>query len=64
MAKDFMQSQNKRGRPATGTNTSIGVRMPDAEIAAIDAWRAKQPEPPSRPEAIRQLVRKALKGKA
>ena len=31
--------------------------------AAIDEWRRKQPDLPSRSEAIRRLVDQALKGK-
>lgn len=31
-----------------------------AQIEQIDAWRAKQPGVPSRSEAIRRLVEKAL----
>ena len=39
----------------------VGVRMPDAELAALDAWIAAQPEPrPSRPEALRHFARQAL----
>ena len=39
----------------------IGVRLyPDIE-AALDAWIAQQPDPkPSRPEAIRRILRTAL----
>jgi hypothetical protein len=49
------------GRPATGRGRTIGVRVhPDLE-ADLDAWIAAQPEPkPSKPEAIRLLVRAAL----
>lgn len=39
----------------------IMVRMPPNRIADLDAWRAAQPYPkPSRPEAIRRLLEKAL----
>jgi len=38
----------------------IPVMMAAAEVAKIDAWRAKQPGIPSRSEAIRRLVAKAL----
>lgn len=40
----------------------IGVRLyPDIE-AALDAWIAQQPDPkPSRPEAMRRILREALK---
>ena len=45
----------------TGTGTTIGVRMLDDRIAALDAWIKKQKEPGlSRPEAIRRLVEQAL----
>jgi len=59
MKKDDVQSK-KRGRPATGTNLAIGVRMPDDEIAMVDEWRSKQLDIPTRPEAIRRLVKLAL----
>jgi metal-responsive CopG/Arc/MetJ family transcriptional regulator len=39
----------------------VPVMMGDSEIAAIDAWRAKQPGVPSRSEAIRRLVEMGLK---
>jgi metal-responsive CopG/Arc/MetJ family transcriptional regulator len=51
----------KRGRPATGTSPTIGVRMPADLTDAVDSWRAGQRPIPSRPEAIRQLVEQALK---
>jgi hypothetical protein len=35
--------------------------MPPEQLARLDAWIAKQRKPkPSRPEAVRQLVEKAL----
>lgn len=54
----------KIGRPKTGIGPVVGVRLyPDIE-ADLDAWIARQPGPkPSRPEAIRRLIRQALKGK-
>ena len=48
------------GRPETGIGKNVGLRLyPDLE-AKIDAWRAKQADNPSRPEAIRRLVESAL----
>jgi hypothetical protein len=42
----------------------VGLRLyPDLE-RQIDAWASKQADKPSRPEAIRRLVEKALAGKA
>jgi hypothetical protein len=36
------------------------VRMPNIELAALDAWIAAQPVPVTRPEAIRQILRSAI----
>jgi hypothetical protein len=38
----------------------IQVRLVDDECDALDSYRREQPNPPSRPEAIRQLLRRAL----
>jgi Arc/MetJ-type ribon-helix-helix transcriptional regulator len=52
---------NKRGRPATGRDALVGVRMEPSLIADIDDWAASQPEPrSSRSEAVRRLVESAL----
>jgi hypothetical protein len=56
MKSEFVQSKKKRGRPATGINPSIGVRIEPAQLAAIDNWRAAQSDVPTRPEAIRRLI--------
>jgi hypothetical protein len=61
MINDDAQSRNQKGRPATGTNPSIGVRMTHEELEKLDEWRAKQPGIPTRPEAIRRLVQQALR---
>jgi len=50
-----------RGRPKTGIGPNIGLRLYPELEAALDAWIAEQPEPrPSRPEAIRMLLRQSL----
>jgi hypothetical protein len=51
------------GRPATGKDPVRTVRLSDEFIATIDAWSVKQPDNPSRSEAIRQLVERGLKTK-
>jgi hypothetical protein len=38
----------------------IGVRLQTDPLTKLDAWRKKQDDLPSRPEAIRRLVEKAL----
>ena len=54
--------KNKGGRPRTGIGPHIGLRLyPDIE-EALEEWIAQQPEPrPSKPEAIRRLLRLAMK---
>ena len=53
----------KKRPPVTGT--LIGVRLQPDSLSAVDTWRKKQTDLPSRPEAIRRLLDVALKsGKA
>jgi hypothetical protein len=42
----------------------IGVAVSEETKLAIDAWRARQPGVPSRPEAVRRLLEQALKAEA
>lgn len=54
----------KRGRPSTGLNPLIGVRLPPDLIEAIDVAIEAQPEPkPSRPEMIRRALGEWLQTK-
>ena len=48
-----------RRRPSTEPNP-VGVRFKAHQLAALDAWIAKQPEKVSRPEAIRAFVEAGL----
>jgi hypothetical protein len=41
----------------------IGVRVDEDFLKLIDAWRKKQDDVPTRPEAIRRLVELGLKVK-
>jgi hypothetical protein len=41
----------------------IGVRLHPDDVAALDAWVRSQADQPSRPEAMRRLLRAALSGK-
>jgi hypothetical protein len=66
MASDSQDKKiaKKRGRPKTGTNPTVGVRM-DAELKAkIEEWRAEQRPIPSEPEALRRLAALALESEA
>lgn len=42
------------------TFTPIQVRLPDDERVALDRYRREQENPPSRAQAARQLIRRAL----
>jgi len=59
--QETLITKKRRGPAPTGVGTLIGVRMLPGALADLDAWIAKQRVAPSRPEAIRQLVAKALK---
>jgi len=46
----------KRGRPATGKDPIRTFRLSDEKVAEIDAWAARQPDKPTRSEALRRLI--------
>lgn len=49
------------GRPSTGIGPNVGLRLHATLSQQLDKWIAKQTDPkPSRPEAIRMLLQKAL----
>ncbi|WP_156025034.1 hypothetical protein [Sphingomonas phyllosphaerae] len=58
-ATEKMQPK-KRGRPAIGQGVPIQVRLQPDQLAALDGWIAHQEPTPSRPEAIRTLLRQVL----
>ena len=45
--------------PQSG-EVAISVPVSALELAEIDAWAADQTDRPSRPEAVRRLIRQAL----
>jgi hypothetical protein len=55
-------NQKRRpGRPRTGITPLTGLRIPAELNAKLTAWIERQPDPrPSRSEAIRRLLEKAL----
>ena len=56
-----LSTRKKRpGRPATGINPAVGVRLPPELMRAVDNWRAHQSDIPGRPEAIRRLIEAGL----
>jgi len=50
----------KRGPPATGKGHLVGVRLQPPQLSALNAWIEDQPKKMSRPEAVRQILAKAL----
>jgi metal-responsive CopG/Arc/MetJ family transcriptional regulator len=44
----------------TQTTQPVQARMPKDLLETIDGWRREQKNPPTRPEAIRRLVKRAL----
>jgi hypothetical protein len=37
------------------------TRLQPEQLAAVDSWIKKQPDKPSRPEAVRRLIERGLK---
>jgi hypothetical protein len=62
MAKSITGNQKKkgRGRPATGITPMTGVRLSEEAVRKIEMWAKKQPDTPSRAEAIRRLIELGL----
>jgi hypothetical protein len=48
-----------RGRPATGHDPAVAVRLPKQVLAAVDNWAKKQTIT-SRSDAIRRLIEMGL----
>jgi hypothetical protein len=62
MTKSIRDNKKSRGRPkTTGTGELLGVRLQHEQMANLDAWIARQGDKPSRPEAVRRLIERALK---
>jgi hypothetical protein len=63
MAKSIKGIPKKRGRgrPSTGgRREGVMVRLQPSQLAALDAWIAKQDAPLTRPEAIRAMMETIL----
>lgn len=54
-------TRKRRGPKPTGQGLVVGVRLQPPELAALDRWIATQGDAPTRPEAIRRIMRDALK---
>jgi hypothetical protein len=54
----------KRGRPATGNDPIMSLRIPKELTAAVEGWADRQPHKPARSEAFRRLVELGLAASA
>jgi hypothetical protein len=65
MAKSIpVKHKPKRpGRPATGHDPFVGIRLPKSLLVEIQQWSVRN-EAASRTQAIRRLVELGLKAKA
>src|SRR5436190_17071361 len=52
----WIMSSKRRGRPPTGINPVVGVRLPPRLLTKLDEWRLNSPNGVGRPEAIRRLL--------
>jgi hypothetical protein len=42
------------------SNAAVQVRLPSDLVSSIEGFRRREPDIPTRPEAIRRLIRRAL----
>jgi hypothetical protein len=61
MKKSIKVHQKRRGRPATGRDPAVTIRLPQAVLASVEHWAMSQEDQPPRSQAIRRLVERALK---
>lgn len=52
------QFRRKPGPPATGKGTPIQVRLQPEQLKELDDWIASEGGEKSRPEAIREILRR------
>lgn len=52
--------QKNKGRPSTGQNPRVGVRLDRDIIDAIERFRSEEPDNPNTSQAIRRLLRESL----
>ena len=60
MKKQVIVQPRKRGPKPTGKGTPIQVRLQAPALDEIDQWRRREKDVPTRPEAIRRLVKLGL----
>jgi len=61
MGKSIKVHQKKKvGRPATGRDPAVTIRLPKAVLEAVKAWSLNQDDKPNRSQAIGRLVELGL----
>lgn len=63
MGKSITVHQKRRGRPATGRDPAVTIRIPKDVLEAVEAWAGRQDDTPARSPAIVRLVEIGLKAK-
>jgi len=63
MKKTITVHQKRRGRPATGRDPAVTIRLPEAVLAKVEHWAMAQEDQPPRSQAIRRLVELGLMAK-
>jgi hypothetical protein len=62
MRKSIKVHQKKKiGRPATGRDPAVTIRLPVPLLDEIEGWSKAQEDQPARSPAIRRLVEMGLK---
>lgn len=56
MAKSITVHPKRRGRPATGRDPAVTIRVPEKVLDAVEEWAANQDDTPARSPAIVRLV--------
>ena len=62
MAKSTGVDTNTRKKRPKQTGQMVGTRLQPELLKKLDDWRRDQPDLPNRPEALRRLAEKALRG--
>jgi hypothetical protein len=60
--KSIKAKPKKRGRPATGKDPMVGLRVSPSLRRSIEAWGAEQPDKPTLSESIRRMIEIAFAG--
>ena len=63
MRKSIKVHQKKIGRPATGRDPAVTIRLPEKVLDDVETWASKQEGDLNRSQAIRALVEIGLKAK-